>query len=164
MSSIVHGPATAIPVESLQGCMGDLHELISAVEAGSYVDQLRRLSEDDRMTAVQSMIDETNHEIIETEAFCSAMAVTNAAPWKVDECNDIDIDFDDDDDTCIVRVTFKASGDQDPDRTYSGNVITGEAEAVIDVKGQVSYQNVTGEVDHGDDTLSPDFSEGQASG
>jgi hypothetical protein len=135
-NSIVHGPATGVPVETLQGCMAELHELVSAVEAGSYLDQLRRLSEKDRMAEVQSKIDDTMHEIIDTEAFSSAMAETNAAPWDVGECDVTDIQFDDENDTCVVRLMYNASGDQDPDKMYCGTEITGEAVAVIDSKAR----------------------------
>src|SRR5262249_14796503 len=134
-----------------------LHEMVTAVEAGNYIDQLRGLSDADRRTEVEDRIGDTKHQIIESEAFCCTMAETNASDWDIDEYEVTGIDIDKENDRCLVRLTYKASGDQDPERMYYGTDITGEVEAVIDGRGDVIYQNVTAEVDHGDDAFGPDF-------
>jgi hypothetical protein len=148
---IVHGPTLRVPAETIQGHLAGLHELATLAEAGTYIDHLRRLSEEDRMTEVQYKIDETKHEIVDTDAFSSTVAETNAFDWGVDDYEVTSIDFDDEDETCTVRLKYMGSGDHDSDRMYHGDSIAGEAEAIIDARGTVIYENVSAEVDHGDD-------------
>ncbi len=90
---------------------------------------------------VEALILEAAHGIVEHENFASEMATTNATGWEVTDC--LVQGFADD--AATVSVSYTARGDQEPDRPYSGTMIRGEAVAVINVDGQVSFMNVTAE-------------------
>ena len=47
---------------------------------------------------------------------------------------------------CIVRFAYSASGEQVKDKAYSGDKVTGTAEAVIDSHGAVEYREITAEL------------------
>lgn len=159
-NSIVHGPGSEIPVETIKAALGKLQELLAFVEAG-YVEYLRSLSEDERQEAVWAKIDETYHEIADSDEFNSATAITNATAFSVDECEIQDIDFDEG--KCVVKMTFSASGEQLEDRMFSGDRIVGDCAAVIDSDGRVEYRDVHAEVDHGEDD-EPEFDQSLTDG
>jgi hypothetical protein len=147
-NGIVHGPSSEIPVESIKTALLKLKELLSVVESG-YVEYLQNLSNDDRETEIDSRISDTINEIGESEEFSSAMAITNATDFSVDEYEIENIDFVDGE--CIVMLTFAASGEQMEDKAYYGNRVVGDCMAVIDSGGRVEYREIHAEVDHGDE-------------
>jgi hypothetical protein len=112
----------------------------------NYIHYLKGLTEAGRETAIDEKIAETNHEILDSEAFASAIAETNATGWGVDEYEIEEINLGDKE--CIVRLSYSASGDQEEDKMYSGDKATGTAEAVIDSQGAVEYREITAEIAH----------------
>ncbi len=152
---IVHGPATAIPVGTIQHYLGVMRDLLICVEAGSYIVFLRGLSEAERQIEIESRVADTSDEIVDSDEFSDAIAETNATGFSIDDYEVKEIDLDQDE--CVARITFSSTGDQLDDMVYHGNRITGEADAVFDTEGGIEYRNVTAEVDHGDAADDADF-------
>jgi hypothetical protein len=155
-NGIVHGPSTELPVEMIRQSLRGLRELLACVEAG-YVEYLRVLSESDRETEIDSRIADTCHDILESEAFNSEAAITNAANYSIDEYEVQDIDFEDVE--CIVKLTFSASGEQLEDRMFCGDRITGECEVAFDSEGRIEYRDIQADVDQGDAGDGPESEE-----
>lgn len=122
----------------------------------NYIHYLKDRSDAERGAEIDEKIAETYHEILDSEIFASAIAETNASGWGMDEYEVQNIDLGDEE--CIVRLTYSASGDQAEDKPYSGDKVTGTAEAIIDSQGAVDYREITAELIHEDDE--PDSEEG----
>ena len=99
---------------------------------------------------VGTKIADNYHELIHTEEASSATASTNAFGWSCDEYSDVDYTIEED--SISVTLAWQASGDQDQDSGPCGTTIDGNATANIDYEGKVTFQDVSAEVDHGDDT------------
>jgi hypothetical protein len=126
----------------------------------NFVQHLKALAESDRRSAIDEKIADTYHEILNSEAFNGAIAETNATGWGVDDYEIQDIDLGDE--NCIVKLSYSASGEQDTDKVYAGDTVTGTAEAAIDAQGAVQYSNITAEVVL--DDAEPDSEEGPGEG
>lgn len=111
----------------------------------NYIIYLKTLSELERKEEINDKISQTRQEILDTDEASSVLAETNAT-WYVEEAEIQDDDIDVDEDECTVTVNYKASGEQDEEKGFWGNEITGTAEAVIDEYGKVKYQNVTADI------------------
>jgi hypothetical protein len=159
-NSIVHGPATEVPVDTIQHYVCVIGDLLACVEAGSYIEYLRELSKADLWTEIDSRVADTHHEIADSEVFNSTVAETNATGFAIGEYEVQDIDVGRDE--CVAKITFRSSGDQLEDRMHCGNVIIGEAEAVFDQEGRMEYRIIIAEVDHGDDGFPPSGTSGPA--
>jgi hypothetical protein len=92
----------------------------------------------DREAEVEAMLTAEAHALFDDDAMSGTMSETNAFGWSVDELEVMNIDLQEDE--CAASFTFTASGDQDPDRMWSGDTITGEGTAVIDAAGNVTFQ------------------------
>jgi hypothetical protein len=154
-NGIVHGPSTELPVEVIRQSLRSLRELLACVEAG-YVEYLRGLSDADRDTEIDLRIADSCQDILESEAFNSEAAITNAVNYSIDEYEVQDVDFDEDEKECNVKLTFTASGEQLEERMFCGDRITGECEVAFDAEGRIEYRDVQAEVDHGDDEDEPE--------
>jgi hypothetical protein len=154
-NSIVHGPATEVPLDTIQHYVCVIRDLLACVEAGSYVEYLRGLSKADLRIEIDSRVADTHHEIADSEEFNSTIAETNATGFTIDEYEVQDIYVGPDE--CVAKITFSSSGDQLEDKWHYGNVITGEAEVVFDMEGRMEYRNITAKVDHGDGAYGPYF-------
>ncbi|MHC5540301.1 hypothetical protein ACYOEI_18935 [Singulisphaera rosea] len=155
-NTIVHGPGSEIPMETIKGALHKLKELLAFVEAG-YIEYLNVLSETERFEAVEAKIADTHHQIADSEEFNSAIASTNAVYFFLDDYQIEDINFANGE--CIVNLNFSASGEQLEDKIQCGDRIVGNCEAVIDSEGRVEYQEVHAEVDHGEGD-EPEFDPG----
>jgi hypothetical protein len=155
-NSIVHGPGSQIPVDTIKAALPTLQELLVLVGAG-YIEYLLVLSESERYAAVDAKLADTYQAIADSESFNSAIAETNAADFAVDEYEIDDISFDGDE--CVVKLSYSAAGEQMEDRGFNGDRIVGSCEAVIDTMGRVEYRDVHAEVDHGDGD-EPEFDPG----
>ena len=147
-NQIVHGPAPDVPLERIQAATGDIRRLIAFVEQESVIAKLKAMNEAERESTVDAIIADSMHEITESDAFCSQAAMTNATWFSVDEYDIEGIEIEGDE--CVVTLSYGASGEQIEDKAYFGDRITGRAEAVIEWDGDVTYQDVTAEVDHGE--------------
>lgn len=86
----------------------------------------------------------TIDEIIDDDVFSHVAAGTNASAWDFADYETGDVDAGEDD--IRVHVTYSASGEQEDDMMFWGNRICGEAVAIIDDNGKVSYEEVTAEI------------------
>lgn len=121
----------------------------------NYIHYLKGLAKAEQQSAIDEKIAETSHEILDSGAFGSAIAETNASGWGMAEYEIQDIDLGDEE--CIVTFSYSASGDQDEEKPYSGDTVTGTAKAAIDSQGAVEYRDITAEVMH--DSAEPDSGE-----
>lgn len=151
-NEIVHGVAIDLPVELIQGYLGSLQMLLTSVEELGFVEQIDVLPESNRVEAVEQILEDTKHMLMDDEAFCSATAETNASDWDIDEITVCDIEFDGASGTCKARFSYKASGMADEARVFCGMVIEGEATALITDEGSVNFEDVYARVaNDGDD-------------
>ena len=110
-----------------------------------YIAHLKTLSKEQLDNEIDSKIADSYHELINCEGASSAIAGTNAFGWGCDEYEVSDIELTEDE--CIVNITWHASGDQDEDKPFSGDAISGTAQAVIDDDEKLSYRDVDAEAD-----------------
>lgn len=104
---------------------------------------LGSLAADEAAERVDAVIAESIHELIDSDEVTSEMATTNATDWGVDE---YDIkSWTIAGDTVRVELTFHCTGEQDSDKMFSGDEITGTATATIDAGGHVEYEDVSAE-------------------
>jgi uncharacterized protein (TIGR02996 family) len=92
------------------------------------------------------LLNHRSFDIVESEAFTSESAITNADMWSVDEVEIESIAWEED--ACRAQCSYSASGDQIEDRMFAGNVIAGTVTAVIDIEGAVSFEEITAEVQY----------------
>ena len=112
----------------------------------NYIIYLQSLSEFELEQEIENKITGTLQQIINTEEVSSAKADTNAYNWSVEDYDIVD-QPDVGEGECITTLTYSAFGEQDEEMGFCGSKISGQAEAVIDEFGRVTYQNVTAEVD-----------------
>ena len=110
-----------------------------------YIDKLRRLTKEELENEIDGKIADSYGELINSEGASSAIAVTNAFGWGCDEYEVTNIDVQEDE--CVVDISWHASGDQDEDKPFCGDSISGTAQAVIDDDGNVSYRDIEAETD-----------------
>lgn len=95
-------------------------------------------------------ISNTINALIDKESVNSCIAMSNAYNWIVDdfelgepELSELD--------GVRVPLSFYASGDQDPDKMYSGDKIDGEAIAIVRGFEEVEYEDVNAELRYYDE-------------
>lgn len=147
-NKVVHGPSGEIPSETILGAVTAIQALIETVESEPFLFKLKQMSDEDRHWAIDSVIADATFDLLDHEECVSAMATTNASMYSVDEYEFESIDLSGDE--CTVRMSFAATGESDEDRWFYGSRIIGDADAVIDSKGNVSFQNVHAAVDRDD--------------
>mgnify|MGYP001174224255 CR=1 FL=1 len=118
-------------------------------ENKSYIDYLRTLSEKELDVEIDNIICEITHELIDSDEVNSLIAITNTYAWDCDDYNIEEIEILDTE--CIVTLYFHASGDQDDDKPFHGNSISGKAEAVIGEDESVYFQKVSAHLDIDDE-------------
>ncbi len=106
-----------------------------------FVQHLRSLSPKESESEIQAKIVDSEEEILNHESFASAMATTNATEWGVHSLTLEEVALKEN--PVRVRFSYRASGEQLSDRTYSGTEIRGEATAEIDSDGTVVFLSVT---------------------
>jgi uncharacterized protein (TIGR02996 family) len=106
--------------------------------------QILGAAEDRLRDTIFDLVNEHSFAIVESEAFCSESAVTNAGMWNVDEVGVDSISWNED--GCVVSISYSASGDHDEDRVFSGDAIDGTATVLIDLEEHVYYEDITAEI------------------
>ena len=141
---VVHGPLAEVPESDILLHTEKLKRLVDYLEGAPYIRYLSTLSKDRLLIEADDLISETLYEIIQSDAFSSAMAETNASDFDVDgyEIRDTELR----DDELIINLAYTASGQQDEDRMYSGDTIRGKAVAVVNGFRDVHYAEVTAAV------------------
>ena len=110
-----------------------------------YIAHLKTLSKEQLDNETDGKIADSYHELINSEGASSAIAGTNAFGWGCDEYEVNSIELTDDE--CIVSISWHAAGDQDEDKPFSGDAISGTATATIDDDEKVSYSEIDAEAD-----------------
>lgn len=141
---VVHGPIADVPPELLQRQVIRLQALRNSLRTIPYINHLRTLAPDELDAEIDERIAETKDDIVDAEAFCSAMAGTNASGYSVEEYDVKSIKVEDD--HCMVSLTYSATGEQADEKMYCGSEIRGTAVAVIDDTRGVEYRDVTATV------------------
>jgi hypothetical protein len=95
----------------------------------------------------EGWIDATINEITESEAFCSAMAETNAVAYYIDEHEVTAVRPPLTNHVWILTVRYGAQGEQSEDHPMCGDRIRGTAQALVHFDGSVVYREVTAEVE-----------------
>jgi hypothetical protein len=152
-NNMVHGPATSFPEQQIQYHLSAMRDLLACVKAGSYVEWLKGLSEDELQCEIGSRVEDTIHMILESDEFIGIMSATNATGFDIDACYVKDIDLDQD--GCVAKVAFYSTGEQLEDRPYCGDQISGEVDAVFDAEGNLEYRNLIVGVARDDDADLP---------
>lgn len=118
------------------------------LEDMTFVERLQVLSLEERDREIDDLISNSYDEITQSEAFNDAESETNATMFIIDEYDILDVSFTDE--ACEITISYSASGDQLEERMYAGDEIRGEAVAVIDADGNVSYRDIKASVRHDD--------------
>ena len=118
-----------------------------------YIAGLRRMTPQELDRELDSKISDSYHQINDDPVFVNACNGTNASGWSVEEYDPVDALANTDLSGSEVRIpiTYSADGEQEEDMGHLGTRITGDAEAVIDDDGNVTCEEVTAEVDLGED-------------
>jgi|GEM_PF-3567041 hypothetical protein len=145
---IVHGPAHDMPLEKIQAATANIRRLIECIQEESFIAKLKAMSEIDRDSTLDALVADSAHEITESDEFCSAQATSNATWFGIDEYEIEDIEIGQDD--CTAKLSYGASGEHLEDKPHFGNRSTGEADVVFDWDGGITFQNVSAQIDHGD--------------
>lgn len=114
-----------------------------------YVDRFRLMPKEVQESELDSLIADTNHDLIDNEVVIGTMAETNASGWDVDHYEITAVDVGDDE--IRADITWHATGDQDEDSAWYGTNMEGSATVVVDQRGKVEYTNVDAKIVHPDD-------------
>jgi uncharacterized protein (TIGR02996 family) len=108
--------------------------------------RLQFMSEEDCEGELTALINDGIEDIFHDGPAADEIAGTDAAAWAVDP--DIDIQtvrFDAE--GCHVHFAFRASGEEHEDAVYSGDALSGEADALIDPNGEVTREVTRAEIE-----------------
>jgi hypothetical protein len=108
----------------------------------TFVDRLRSLGDTELRDVIDTIAADHVADLSEHDEVASAMAVTNATGFGIDDYHITDIDIDlFDDEEARVRIDFHLSGDHDweSDRVFSGDEITGSAIMLVRGPDDVSF-------------------------
>ncbi len=110
----------------------------------SLIDGLKEAKDDAAQKAAAEFVDEyianSKDDILDDETVAGLMADTNTGAWDVDDYTVTDVSIDEEAGTILVSLTFSASGEVDSERPFSGDTISGTAQATIDADGTVKYE------------------------
>ena len=137
-----------MPLEKIQAATANIRRLIECIQEESFIAKLKAMSEIDRDSTLDALVADSAHEITESDEFCSAQATSNATWFGIDEYEIEDIEIGQDD--CTAKLSYGASGEHLEDKPHFGNRSTGEADVVFDWDGGITFQNVSAQIDHGD--------------
>jgi len=96
-------------------------------------------------------IADTAHDLADEEAVNSEICCTNTTGWGLDTFDILDVDLKHAPDEVRVKIHYQLRGDQDSEKSFHGTEVFGEANAIIDVDGEVSYTALSAERDLGND-------------
>ena len=103
----------------------------------NYIDYLKSLSKKELDDEIDGKLSDSCYSIVEDDTISCETANTNAYAWDCDQYEIENLEFDDN--KCIISIVFYLSGEQDQNRFYFGNKITGDATVYIDEKGNIEY-------------------------
>jgi PIN domain len=86
---------------------------------------------------VESLVGDAMSDLLNGEEMSSLIAETNTTGWKCDDYAIDKVEFDDG--ILRVNVAFTFSGDQDPNKSWHGDTISGQCIVEIDPERNVSF-------------------------
>ena len=91
---------------------------------------------------VEDRLARASHAIVETEEFSSAMVETNAQGYEIIDTKIRHVEVHQDD--CRIAFNFQAQGEHDwnDNKTFCGDRISGQATALIDRVGHVTFDGI----------------------
>lgn len=108
--------------------------------------RLQFMSQAEREEELTTLINDGIDDIFHDGPAADEIAGTNAAAWTVDPDIDIrTVRFDAE--GCHVHFAFHASGEQSEDAVYTGDRMSGEADALIDAAGEVTREVTRADID-----------------
>jgi len=120
----------------------------SAALKEGFIAYLKTLNKSEMAHEVDRHVADASDDIIGSEEAGSAMAETNASGFYVDDYQVTDVVIDESTKECRISVTWHASGDADPDKSYFGDEIAGTATGILDDFGDFRFVEVSaGRVD-----------------
>lgn len=123
--------------------------------------QLQFMSQAEREEELTTLINDGIDDIFHDGLAADEIAGTNAAAWAVDPDLDIQtVRFDAE--GCHVHFAFHASGEQNEDAVYTGDAMSGEADALIDAAGEVTREVTRAEISDYSGVLDEDEAEEDA--
>lgn len=112
----------------------------------NYLLFLSKLDKESLDVEIDSLIADTNFEIIDSDEVSEIIAQTNAYAYSVDDYEILEIEFIDD--TCVLKLRFTAHGEQDSDKFFYGSRISGFATAIINKDGDIEYKDISATIDN----------------
>ncbi len=116
-----------------------------------YIAYLTTLNEEELMYQIDQHVADRSDRIIDFEEASSAMAATNASGFHVDDYHVTGISINKAEKKCRIEMTWYATGETDPDKSYFGNEIAGTAVAILDDEGRLHFEEVSAARVEGDD-------------
>ena len=100
---------------------------------------------------IEALVAEAMHDLMNGEQMSSLIAETNTSGWKCDGYDINDVNFDEG--TISAAVAFSFSGDQDPDKSWHGDTISGNCIIEIDREKNVRFRDFEADIERDyDDT------------
>ncbi len=147
-NQLVHAHGIEVDESRIVAAIDEIDDIVDWIEDYSYVDRLRAMGVQERTELVGEMFDEAGFDILNSDEVCSAMAETNATEFDMDEILIGDITFDNDDNTCTVEFQFSAHGEYaNDDRMFCGDTINGSGKAVISAGGELTFEEISADVE-----------------
>jgi hypothetical protein len=152
-NQVVHARSATIDESQIQATTSEIDAIVDWIENESFVSRLRAMGAQERQEIVEEMLNEAHFDILNSDEVIDTMAITNATEFDVDQIDITGIDFKEGDDTsCTVRFTFEAHGThEDENRMFSGDTVVGSGVAEIDPSGQLSFEEISAEVESPDE-------------
>jgi hypothetical protein len=108
---------------------------------GNYIAYLRTLNAEELHSELDERISLAVQDLVDSDAVIAEMTETNTTSWDVDDFGIGDIDLSGE--SASVDLTFTVTGEQEDDKPWSGTQAAGEATAIIDSNGNVSFEDVS---------------------
>ncbi len=137
-------------LENEEGEIARYIHLASSAEASrdsghrKFCRQITRAATSKVKEAVTNLLDNYGLDLLDSDEFSCAVDSTNAHGWTLDEIAIDSIEWLED--ACVVHVSYTASGQQDEQQPFDGNIITGTANAMIDTGENVTFEEIIAEV------------------
>jgi PIN domain len=98
---------------------------------------------------VEGLVEEALHDLLNSEEMSSLIAQTNTSGWACDqfEVGTVEVS----DGIWTVQVFFSFSGEQDEDKPWSGNTISGNCVMEIDREKKVTFSELEADVERDED-------------
>jgi hypothetical protein len=144
-----------ITLAEVNGWLGAVRRFTDTIVAGiitsertaarkeGYVAFLKTLNPQELANEIDRHVADQSDDVIDSEEASSAVASTNASGFYVDDYHVTNIVIDDEEKECRIELTWHATGESDPDKSYFGDEIAGTAVAILDDSGDFRFEEVS---------------------